>query len=219
MGIDARKAELQVALLRAPDTVELVAWTVRKEARTVDRLRRKLETVAPGPIAGCYGAGRCGYALQRQLDRGRARCEAIAPALVPRKPGERIKTDRRDARTLAGEAVRDLCRARDDARVDRQRSARSAGSSPARAAATAGSPMPAPTPVDKSGHVIAPGTPTAGGNAGRPRRYLPSPLLSPAPSAAQFTVHLQVGDESSISVEDQTVTPLTRRQFQRAPAE
>ena len=67
------------------------------------------------------------------------RCEVIASALVPRKPGERIKTDRRDARklaelhraglltvvrapTLAEEAVRDLCRARDDARVGRQRS-------------------------------------------------------------------------------------------------
>jgi transposase len=39
--------------------------------------------------------------LQRQLERGRVRCQVIAPALVPRKPGERIKTDRRDARKLA----------------------------------------------------------------------------------------------------------------------
>ena len=72
-------------------------------------------------------------------DRGRwVRCDEIAPALVPRKPGEPVKTDRRDARKLAelhradlltvvraptpaGEAVRDLCRARDDARADRQR--------------------------------------------------------------------------------------------------
>ena len=83
-------------------------------------------------------AGPCGYALQRQLERGRVRCQVIAPALVPRKPGERIKTDRRYARrlaelyraglltvvqapTAAEEAVRDLCRARDDARADRQR--------------------------------------------------------------------------------------------------
>ena len=78
------------------------------------------------------------YALQRQLERGRVQCQVIAPALVPRKPGERIKTNRRDARKLAElhraglltevrpptpaeEAVRDLCRARDDARADRQR--------------------------------------------------------------------------------------------------
>ena len=77
--------------------------------------------------------GPCGYALQRQLTTARVSCQVIAPALIPRKPGERIKTDRRDARKLAEllraglltevhpptpaeEAVRDLCRARDDAR-------------------------------------------------------------------------------------------------------
>jgi transposase len=81
----------------------------------------------------------CGYALQRQLTTRRVGCQVIAPALIPRKPGERIKTNRRDARKLvelhrAGlltevrpptpedEAVRDLCRARDDAREDLQRS-------------------------------------------------------------------------------------------------
>ena len=75
---------------------------------------------------------------QRQLERCRVQCQVIAPALVPRNPGERIKADRRDARKLAElhragllaevrpptpaeEAVRDLCRARDDARADRQR--------------------------------------------------------------------------------------------------
>ena len=68
VGIDAHKAELQVALL-APGAIEPVIWTVRNEARTVDRLRRKLEKVGPGPIACCYEAGPCGYALQRQLDR------------------------------------------------------------------------------------------------------------------------------------------------------
>ena len=137
VGIDAHKAQLQVAML-TPEATEPVIWTVRNEARTVNRLRRKLEKAAPGPIACCYEAGPCGYALQRQLERGRVRCAVIAPALVPRKPGERIKTDRRDARKLAElhrarlltvvraptpaeEAVRDLCRARDDARMDRQR--------------------------------------------------------------------------------------------------
>ena len=132
VGIDAHKVELHVALLAANET-EPVSWTVRNEVRAVERLRRKLERVAPGPISCCHEAGPCGYALQRQLDRGRVRCEVIAPALVPRKPGERIKTDRRDARKLAElhrsglltavraptpaeEAVRDLCRARDDAR-------------------------------------------------------------------------------------------------------
>lgn len=137
VGIDAHKVQLQVAVL-SPDAAEPTIWTVRNEGRAVNRLRRRLEKDAPGPIACCYEAGPCGYALQRQLERGRVRCDVIAPALVPRKPGERIKTDRRDARKLAElhradlltvvraptpaeEAVRDLCRARDDARADRQR--------------------------------------------------------------------------------------------------
>ena len=98
VGIDAHKVDLQVAML-APDATVPVTWTVANEARAVEQLRRKLERTAPGPSACCYEAGPCDYALQRQLDRGRVRCEVIAPALVPRKPGERIKTDRRDART------------------------------------------------------------------------------------------------------------------------
>ena len=137
VGIDAHKVELHVALL-APDASAPVTWKVQNEARAVERLRRKLEKAAAGPVACCYEAGPCGYVLQRQLERGRVQCQVIAPALVPRKPGERIKTDRRDARKLAElhraglltevrpptpaeEAVRDLCRARDDARADRQR--------------------------------------------------------------------------------------------------
>ena len=91
VGIDAHKVELHVALL-APDASAPVTWKVQNEARAVERLRRKLEKAAPGPVACCYEAGPCGYALQRQLERGQVRCQVIAPALVPRKPGERIKT-------------------------------------------------------------------------------------------------------------------------------
>ena len=100
VGIDAHKAQLQVAVL-APDAAEPTIGTVRNEVRAVNRLRRRLEKDAPGPIACCYEAGPCGYALQRQLERDRVRCDVIAPALVPRKPGDRVKTDRRDARKLA----------------------------------------------------------------------------------------------------------------------
>ena len=76
-------------------------WTVANEQRAVERLRRKLPRLAPGPIACCYEAGPCGYALYRQRHLGRVRCRVIAPALIPRKPGDRLKTDRRDARKLA----------------------------------------------------------------------------------------------------------------------
>ena len=45
----------------------------------------------------CYEAGPCGYGIQRQLSAAGHDCVVVAPSLIPRKPGERIKTDRRDA--------------------------------------------------------------------------------------------------------------------------
>jgi transposase len=137
VGVDAHKKDLFIAMLIG-DRPTPVTWTVPNEPAAVRRLVRKLEREAPGPVQCCYEAGPCGYALQRQVATARVSCQVIAPALIPRKPGERIKTNRRDARklaellraglltevrppTLAEEAVRDLCRARDDAREDLQR--------------------------------------------------------------------------------------------------
>jgi transposase len=74
---------------------------VANEPNAVRRLVRKLEREAPGPVQMCYEAGPCGYALQRQVTTPRVSCQVIAPGLIPRKPGERIKTNRRDARKLA----------------------------------------------------------------------------------------------------------------------
>ena len=138
VGIDAHARELQVAMLRW-DKVEPSEWTSPNEPGAIGRLRRRLEREAPGPIECCYEAGPTGYALQRRLTAGRVRCRVIAPSLIPERVGDRIKTDRRDARKLAqllradllttieppseeAEAVRDLIRARDDARVDLMRS-------------------------------------------------------------------------------------------------
>jgi transposase len=137
VGIDAHKKDLFVAMLIGSQTTP-VTWTVANERTAVRRLVRKLERETPGPVRACYEAGPCGYALQRQMTTPRVSCQVIAPALVPRKPGERVKTNRRDARKLgellraglltevqpptpADEAVRDLARARDDAREDLQR--------------------------------------------------------------------------------------------------
>jgi transposase len=137
VGIDAHKKDLFIAMLIGNQATP-VTWQVPNEPNAVRRLIRKLEREAPGPIRACYEAGPCGYALQRRLTTPRVSCQVIAPALIPRKPGERIKTNPRDARklvelmraglltevrppTMAEEAVRDLCRARDDAREDLQR--------------------------------------------------------------------------------------------------
>jgi transposase len=138
VGIDAHKKDLYVARMSGDQRTPEI-WQLANEPQAVRRLVRKLERDAPGPVQVMYEAGPCGYALQRQLTTRRVHCDVVAPALIPRKPGERVKTNRRDARKLvelarAGlltvvrpptpeeEAVRDLCRARDDARVDLQRS-------------------------------------------------------------------------------------------------
>jgi len=138
VGIDAHKKDLFVAMLSGQAATP-VSWQLANEPTAVRRLVRKLEREASGPVHVFYEAGPCGYALQRQMTTARVRCDVIAPALMPRKPGERVKTNRRDARKLAelgraglltivqpptpaDEAVRDLARARDDAREDLQRS-------------------------------------------------------------------------------------------------
>jgi transposase len=97
--------------------------------RFVERLRRQ------GAVQCCYEAGPCGFELQRYLAGRHVPCAVIAPALIPRRPGDRIKTDRRDAGQLAvlyragaltaihvpteqEEAARDLLRCREDIRAD-----------------------------------------------------------------------------------------------------
>jgi transposase len=97
--------------------------------RFVDRIGRS------GPVPCCYEAGPCGFELQRALVAHHYPCDVIAPSLIPRRPGDRVKTDRRDAAQLAllyragaltaihipteqEEAARDLLRCREDIRVD-----------------------------------------------------------------------------------------------------
>src|SRR5207253_1814558 len=63
--------------------------------RFLERLRRH------GALQSCYEAGPCGFELQRALVTHDIPCDVIAPALIPRRPGDRIKTDRRDAGQLA----------------------------------------------------------------------------------------------------------------------
>ena len=137
VGMDVHKATVTVARW-APGAQGPEVWEVAHEPRAVGRLARKLLREAPGEVSSCYEAGACGYALQRHLRREGVACEVIAPSLVPSKPGERIKTDRRDARKLvaywrsgsltvveppspAQEAVRDLVRCREAIKQDQLR--------------------------------------------------------------------------------------------------
>ena len=103
----------------------------------VERLIRKLSG-RYGELHFCYEAGPTGYGLYRQIKILGHACLVVAPALIPQRPGERVKTNRRDAVTLARlhrageltgvwvpdathEAVRDLVRAREAAADDRRR--------------------------------------------------------------------------------------------------
>jgi transposase len=132
VGLDVSKASISVALLR-PGQVRIDEERIANTPEAV----RKLVARWPHParVRACYEAGPTGYVLHRQLTALGVDCTVIAPALVPRRPGERIKTDRRDAAKLAGlfrageltavrvptpdeEAARDLLRARSDLRQD-----------------------------------------------------------------------------------------------------
>ena len=64
-------------------------------ARLLKRVGRE------GEVRACYEAGPTGFALYWQLTRRGVHCDVIAPTLIPKRPGDRIKTDRRDARQLA----------------------------------------------------------------------------------------------------------------------
>jgi len=109
-----------------PNDPEAIARWVRRRALLWGGMKRTL---------WCYEAGPCGFGLQRQLTQMKIDCLVVAPGLVPKKPTERVKTDRRDAGKLARllrageltpiwvpdeehEALRDLVRARETARDD-----------------------------------------------------------------------------------------------------
>ena len=132
VGLDDSKRKLVVAILR-PGEREPEQREMPKEPHLIQRLFRRL--TREGAVAACYEAGVSGYDLYRQITACGAACQVIAPALTPRRPGQRIKTDRRDAAKLvrlfrageltaihvpdeAEEAVRDLTRCREDVRRD-----------------------------------------------------------------------------------------------------
>lgn len=131
VGLDVHKDSIVVALAGAFGKPEVLG-TVGYSARAVLKLLRKGGRTLDGMVA-CYEAGPTGYELQRELERLGLACRVVAPSLVPSLPGDKVKTDRRDALKLARflrtgdltnvfvpdertEAIRDLERARADAK-------------------------------------------------------------------------------------------------------
>jgi transposase len=99
VGIDLHQDEVALAVLaEGAQGCEPVPMLLNEPAR----LRRFFQRVArKGPVRACYEAGGCGYVLQRSLSHWGVSCEVIAPSLIPRRSGDRVKTDRRDAEKLA----------------------------------------------------------------------------------------------------------------------
>jgi transposase len=131
VGLDVHARSVRLAAVRADELLEERTLAYDEEA-VVQVLRRWPS------VRCCYEAGPTGFGLQRFLVERGIDCAVVAPGLVPQRPGDRVKTDPRDARKLARllaggllepihvpaselEAARDLVRAREDARLDRMR--------------------------------------------------------------------------------------------------
>ena len=101
VGIDTAKAKLAVALAQGGRNGELrYLGEIDNSPAAVERLVRKLEKTCKA-LHVCYEAGPTGYGLYRQIRSLGHSCDVVAPSLVPTRPGERVKTNRRDAVTLA----------------------------------------------------------------------------------------------------------------------
>ena len=136
VGLDVSKEKISVAIAEegreAPRYYGMIPHSLEAIKKLVKKLGDKKQ------IKVCYEAGPTGYPLYRFFLSLGIECFVIAPSLIPSKPGERIKTDRRDAVRLAqlfrageltsiyvptedDEALRDLVRAREDAKEDELR--------------------------------------------------------------------------------------------------
>ncbi len=132
VGLDVHKASITIAVAREGRKPAQVWKTIPNDGV---RLRRALKSLVKEneELRVCYEAGPTGFGLCRRLRESGIDCKVVAPSLVPGKPGERVKRDRRDARRLAHflrsgdltevyvpeeavEAIRERERARDDAK-------------------------------------------------------------------------------------------------------
>jgi transposase len=132
IGMDVHKDSIAVAYVAKDHHAEVVSLgNIGTRQCDIDQLIRRLRSKSPH-LVFVYEAGPCGYWLYRYLTQKGYVCWVVAPSLIPKKPGDRVKTNRRDAIKLArlmrsgdltpvyvpkvdDEAIRDLCRAREDA--------------------------------------------------------------------------------------------------------
>jgi transposase len=135
LGMDVHAETIAVAVAE-PDGEVRSLGTIANREDSIRRFMKKLGS--PEHLRVCYEAGPTGFVLYWQLSQLGVECAVIAPTLVPKKPGDRVKTDRRDALKLArshrsgdltavwvpdedSEALRDLVRQREAAKQDQLR--------------------------------------------------------------------------------------------------
>ena len=130
VGLDTHKETIAVAIADAQGGKARYYGEI---SNSPEAIRKLVKHLCPDGelISFCYEAGPCGYEIYRQIGQLGHHCSVVAPSLIPTKPGERVKTDRRDSEKLsrldrAGEltavwvpdqeqeAMRDLTRARED---------------------------------------------------------------------------------------------------------
>ena len=132
IGLDVHKDSIAVAIAEPGRQPAAYVKTIANQPKSVEKLVHSLsEQFAGEMLLFCYEAGPCGYPLYHQLVALGHDCQVVSPSQIPQKPGDHIKTDRRDAIKLAQflrsgdltsvwipseeqEAMRDLTRARGD---------------------------------------------------------------------------------------------------------
>jgi transposase len=129
VGMDVHKDTIAVHWLRGASDQEGEERQIANDTKSLRKLVKQLKK--EGEVRSCYEAGPCGYVVRRLLVELGVHCDVIVPSKIPRMPGDRVKTDRRDARKLARyyrsgdltvikvptkeqEAVRALLRCRED---------------------------------------------------------------------------------------------------------
>ena len=133
VGLDVHKETISVAYAAGNAAEPQFVGEIGTRQCDIDKLVRRMQSLS-SRLVFAYEAGPCGYVLHRYLTEKGLDCRVVAPSLIPKKPGDRVKTDRRDAIEIArhlrlgdltkvyipsveDEAIRDVSRARDATRV------------------------------------------------------------------------------------------------------
>ena len=101
VGLDTHKETIAVGLADADGGPARFSGEIANTPEALAKLRRQLKKSGER-LSWCYEAGPCGYAIYRQLTELGEHCIVVAPSLIPKKAGDRVKTDRRDCLSRCG---------------------------------------------------------------------------------------------------------------------